>query len=92
MLVSIDHRSNRKTFLDAPTARLAVDFVNPSQRLNRFASVGNKESRLSVVDDLTARTEIHCNHGHTRRICFGKDKTEPLRDRIQVQQRARPGK
>src|ERR1039458_9357992 len=52
----------------------------------RLVDVINQKPRLSVFDHLTARAKVHGDSGHTSGIGFCQDKSESLRDSVQVQQ------
>jgi hypothetical protein len=38
-----------------------------------------------VFDDLTAGTEVHGDNGHTGRIGFSQDQSEPFWDGVQME-------
>ena len=62
-----------------------IDFRNSSKGPNRFSDVVNQKTILPVLDHLTARAEVHRDDGHAGGIGFDEDKSESLRDGVQVQ-------
>ena len=77
-----------KYWLDAFAAGDAIDFSDPFHRLRRFVDGVHQKPRLSVFDDFAAGAQIHRDNGHASGIGFCQNKSESLRDSVQVQQRS----
>ena len=64
--------------LNVFTARCAVDFRNSLQGTHRLVDIADQKSGLSVVDDLTARAEVHGDDGHARGVSFRENQPDSL--------------
>src|ERR1039457_7553669 len=84
--VRLHHGFDGKTLLNPQAAGAAIDFGKPLEGSYRLVDVINQKTRLPVFDHLTARAKVHGDSGHTSGIGFCQDKSESLRDSVQVQQ------
>jgi len=82
--VSLHHGIDRKVLPDTVTAGTTIDFRNSSKGPNCFSDVVNQKTGLPVLDNLKARAEVHRDDGHAGGIGFDEDKSESLRDGVQV--------
>src|ERR1700746_1072849 len=83
-LVSLHHGIDRKVLPDTAAAGTTIDFRNSSKEPNCFSDVVNQKTGLPVLDNLKARAEVHRDDGNARGIGFDEDKSESLRDGVQV--------
>src|SRR5258705_9411267 len=84
LFVSLHHGIDRKVLPDSIATGTTIDFRNSAKGPNCFSDVVNQKTGLPVLDNLSARAEVHRDDGHARGIGFGQDKSEPPRDGVQV--------
>ena len=82
--VFLHHGIDRKVLLDTAAAGMTIDFRNSPKGSNCFSDVVNQKTGLAVLDNLKARAEVHRDDGHAGAIGFDEDKSESLRDGVQV--------
>jgi len=78
----LHHGIDRKVLLDTIATGTTIDFRNSSEGPNCFSHVINQKTGLRVLDDLSARAEVHRDNGHARGIGFDEDKSESLLDSV----------
>src|ERR1700738_3087121 len=83
--LSLHHGIDRKVLPDTAAAGTTIDFRNSSKGPNCFSDVVNQKTGLPVLDHLTARAEVHRDDGYASGIGLDPDKSESLRDGVQVQ-------
>src|SRR2546430_4418667 len=89
MLAKLDRKSTRLNSSHSQISYavfcLKKKIRDSSKGPNCFSDVVNQKTSLPVLDHLTARAEVHRDDGHASGIGFDQDKSDSLRDGVQVQ-------